>query len=214
MDKVELFIVLASFILTTLNLGYFVYLFTQFRKLKKGQKRLKSAALNIYQAASLKAEELIKRAVSSSLKIKEDLKTGVEEELKKIARAEVEKLELETTDLNKVYDQLVEELEEKVVENLEKTASDNLEDFKTSFKKATLEKQRQLSNQVSSEYKDINKELSEYKRKQIAQIDRLVKEQVAKISQQVLGRAISLTEHQRLIDEAIEKAIEEEMFRV
>lgn len=79
--------------------------------------------------------------------------------------------------------------------------------------KATLKKEEQVEKLVAEDFKQVKEELAEYKAAQIRKIDGLVKEKVSEIAQKVLGQTISLTEHQRLIDEAIEKAVEEGMFR-
>ena len=100
----------------------------------------------------------------------------------------------------------------KVSESIVRETEDNLESFKKNLQEVTLGKEEQIEELVAQDFKQIKKELAEYKADQLKQINSKVSEKVSEIAQKVLGQTISLTEHQRLIDEAIEKAVEEKLF--
>ena len=212
MEKLTLIIVIASLILTALNLGYFVYLFTQFKSLQKKQARFKSAARYLYRHAASQAEELIKKVIRKSDKLNQQLSQDLEDELTKLTRAQAAKLELESDHLDKLYQQLISNLEVQVSESIVRETEDNLESFKKNLQEVTLGKEEQIEELVAQDFKQIKKELVEYKADQLKQINSKVSEKVSEIAQKVLGQTISLTEHQRLIDEAIEKAVEEKLF--
>lgn len=111
--------------------------------------------------------------------------------------------------MNKYLDKLY----RKLAKSFTKETADNLKSFKKDIEKVTLKKEEQVEKLVAEDFKQVKEEIAEYKAAQLKKIDGLVKEKVSEIAQKVLGQTISLTEHQRLIDEAIEKGIEEGMFR-
>lgn len=65
---------------------------------------------------------------------------------------------------------------------------------------------------IANSLQKITKRLDEYQKRRLAEVDDGVRQILLSASREVLGRSISLTEHEQLVREAIERAKKDKLF--
>lgn len=65
---------------------------------------------------------------------------------------------------------------------------------------------------IANSLQKITKQLDEYQKRRLAEVDDGVRQILLSASREVLGRSISLTEHEQLVREAIERAKKDKLF--
>ena len=84
------------------------------------------------------------------------------------------------------------------------------------FQKITQELQQDLQKQIQEFHNTLlpgmQKQLEEYKQSRMKQTEQTITRIVQEVSQDVLNKSISLEEHQKLMNESLEKAKKEGMF--
>ena len=128
-----------------------------------------------------------------------------------------------TEEVNKALQVMIAEIQKKATDEANKFMVEYQAALKqlsstslTGFDKTAHELQDDLKNQIR-EFQDkllpgMEKELAEYKRVRLEQIERIVKGVVQKSAQEILNKAISLDDHQDLIVQTLEKAKKEGVF--
>jgi hypothetical protein len=96
-----------------------------------------------------------------------------------------------------------------VATSLKKELTESVVDMGESLKKETIEAQKAVDLKISEEYKALQKELAEYYAQRVSKIDKEISSIVAGVSSKVMGRAMSLKDHQ----EYVLKVLEEERKR-
>lgn len=102
-------------------------------------------------------------------------------------------------DLRKNLESVFERAVEKSVNSLEKDAGSLKNLYEHTF-------ERVLERGVREELNRAAKEIADYKNEQKAKINERITQVVAQISREVLGKALSLEQHEQLIVEALDEA--------
>jgi F0F1-type ATP synthase membrane subunit b/b' len=132
-----------------------------------------------------KIEEELSKTTMFSRELQSKLHKKAEEEIVELTNVF---LELKNTLVSKSQS-----MTEKLIEKLSKEA------FKIYL---------QVLDPLNLKTKEVEKELENYKRKKMEEIDHKIYQMVQEISKEVLGKAISLSDHEDLVLEALEKAKE------
>lgn len=92
---------------------------------------------------------------------------------------------------------------------VESSSEEQLKDFKEIMKQETYASQKKLEEKIEQDYESTQKELESYKQNEMKKVDESVYKIVYRVSELVLGKGLSLQEHQQIILEALDKAKEE-----
>lgn len=126
--------------------------------------------------ARQRAQKIIERAYSLSDDIKSDVQTSVKEAI------------------GEVSDQVRVEVEGEV------------EDFKATLDREAAVSKESLKSAAAASYDQVRGELEEYKKAKMAEIDTRAQKAVEDFAKSVIGEAIDLKSHQKLVVKALEDA--------
>jgi vacuolar-type H+-ATPase subunit H len=96
--------------------------------------------------------------------------------------------------------------------SLKKVTTDSLTEFQTTMTTLQTDLKKQIHEFHDSLLPEVEKELARYKQARIEQIDKTVLAITQKAAQDILNKAIPLSEHQQLVIDALEKAKKEGVF--
>lgn len=114
--------------------------------------------------------------------------------------------------LDKLFDRLERDLA-KQLEEIDIWGSQinrDLSDFAKKQQESMIEESQVL---VANSFSRIQKQLEEYKKNQLIKIDKQIREIILDSAREVLGRSISFSEHEDLVQQALEKARKDQFFQ-
>ena len=201
--------------------------------IKKGQFNLNAKdeaskkSIDIIDEARQKAVKIIDEANSRALDVvnKANLETDsasdtFNREILRVSSDQIKQFEKATSDFTKLYSQVLQDLKSKHIEvfqdvskDIETSANEEIKNFKDSMDKLTASSQKEVGKKIETEYQALMKEIEDYKKESIGKIDNDIYKILEKISKLVFGKALNLSEHEELVEEALIKANKEGMFK-
>jgi len=97
-------------------------------------------------------------------------------------------------------------------ESLRQIATSSLTDFQTVAKNLEAEMEQQVRTFRETILPGMEKELEEYKKSRMKQTEQTISQIVQTVSQELLNKSLSLTDHQNLLIESLEKAKKKGLF--
>ena len=182
---------------------------------------------DLINEARIKAVRMIDDANNKALDIvnKITLSTDIssekfKENLSRVSSSQIKEFEKATSDFIKVYSQTLRDLRLKNIEifqnvskDIEINASEELKDFKESMEKLTVLSQKEVKKKIDTDYETARGEIESYKKEELSKNDSNIYGLLEKKSKLVLGKALSLSEHEDLIEKSLEKAKKEVGFK-
>lgn len=166
----------------------------------------------VLDAAHARAEKIIERALRKSEEILQDMDTFREEmkkELRPIFKQSAESFVKTVKDESAYFIEactvLIPEIKERYLKGMEQT----LEKFKTDLTKETTDL---LKTKIDAEWQQAQKDIEEYKEKQKQQIEKQIEEKISALVREAFGKSLTVSQHQQLVMNALEKAREEGVF--
>ncbi len=184
---------------------------------KNSQKDPQEESEHIIEKAKRKSEDLLTQSVKEAELIISQTES-FRDDLQKSLREDVA---FQAQQFSQKYQELLPELKE----YYHKGIDEQLQTFKTSLNELTLELSKSLKEQVNQiheilkdqaqkELNVIQEQIQEYKKQKLTAIDQTVKEIVKKASLKILGKAISTSDHEKLIINSLEQAKKEGIFEI
>lgn len=182
---------------------------------------------DILEEARIKAVKMIDDANNQALDIvnKVTLSTDVvsenfKEDLLRISSIQIKEFEKATSNFTSLYSQVLQDLKTKNIEifqniskDIEVNTNEEIKNFKESMQKLTTLSQKEVRKKIDIDYEISKKEIEAYKKEELQKIDSGIYELLEKMSKLVLGKALSLSEHEDLIEKSLEKAKKEGIFK-
>lgn len=228
------FIFLTLLVVSLIFVSFYEFLTKWLRYLQREKERSQET---IKAEAYEKATRILEKAKKESLKLisdsnneaqkilgeahelSDESKKVLEDGLQSISQRQHQALEKTSNDLLAYYKGIVDQQKQSSLDTLSRVSKDmeekileEVDDFGEVLRKETVETQKQVEQKISRKYEDLEKELESYREKQLKKIDERVFELIARVTKLVLGRAISLEEHQSMVLEALEEAKKEGVF--
>jgi hypothetical protein len=173
-------------------------------------------AVKIIDDANSQAQDIISKATISANASSE----AFQQNLAKTATTQIKEFEKATAGFVSVYTQILEDLKSKNVEvfqsvskNIETNASDEIKTFRDSMQKLAISSQTEIMKKINEDYQSLKTEMDKYKKIQWQKTTSEIYIILEKISKLVMGKALSLSEHEDLIIQALEKAKKEGSFQ-
>jgi len=174
-----------------------------------------------------KAAKIIDDANNTAMDIvsKANLSTDIassnfNQEVKRIASLQIKEFEKATSDFMKLYAHVLQDLKSKNIEVFQNISKDievntmgEIKNFKESMEKLTVSSQHLVKKKIDTDYEEVKKEINNYKKGKLKKIDDEIYQLLEKVSKLVLGKALSLSEHEDLIQKSLEKAKKEGAFK-
>lgn len=201
----QAFIVLISIILGSLiAFFYFVYakernIFTKESDVLKEYEKILLHAHNEAIAILKKANRRAEKLVAKGSYIQKEELNAVK---KKLNEQTIHALDLYKKELRVIEAQL------------EKAASEELHIYTDTLHTSLTGAQERIDTQLTNELAKAKEEIANYKQSQKDTFDQLIKDLARKTALDVLGKSISLADHQELIDKAIQQAKDDAIFHV
>jgi hypothetical protein len=176
----------------------------------------RAKAVKIVDEANNQALDIVNRVTISTNVTAENFK----ENLSRVSSAQIKEFEKVTADFAKLYSQILQELKTNNVEvfqNASKEIETNtmveVKNFKESMQQLTISAQKEVQEKINADYTVAKKEIEDYRKEELQKIDSGIYELLEKISKLVIGKTLSLSEHEDLIEKSLEKAKKEGAFR-
>jgi len=173
-------------------------------------------AMRMIDKANNEALDIISKANLSADTASEAFK----QEMSYVSSAQLKDFKKTTSDFIKAYLQVLQDLKIKNIETFQNVSKDiemntiqEIKNFKESMEKLTALSQNEVKKKIDADYVASKKEIEDYKKEELQKIDSGIYELLEKISKLVLGKAISLSEHENLIEKSLEAAKKEGIFR-
>ncbi len=187
-----------------------------FQKNEKILDETRIKAARILDDANSKALDIINKVTLSTDLSSDNFSQG----LLRVSSEQIKEFEKVTSDFTKVYSQTLQDLRSKNIEifqntskDIELNASEELKNFKESMDKLTSQSQGEVEKKIDTDYQSAKGEIENYKKEQLEKIDSDIYELLEKISKTILGKTISLSDHEDLIEKSLEKAKKEIGFK-
>lgn len=216
------YIIGSLLLLLGLALLYFLYKTKEegistlaYTKSKKAIEKANSQANDILTKASEKAKEIL----FETEYVKEDLVKHTEEDLSRIAQTSVQILEGESKEFEKQYKVLFDDIRNtytkkagSILENIEGVADTELDDFRELLRKETVAVQAYISRKTIEEFEGAKRDIATYKEEKLEEVSKNINALILRVAKDVLGEAIPLHEHEKLVTQALERAKKEGVF--
>ena len=202
---------------------FFAYYFLVFihkeKEIEKKEQKIDTNYHEIVDDALSKERKILDDASASSHHIVEDATTRADQI---ITGAEyVSKASKDTVD--QALQKMVLTIEKEAVDtaqnfaksyqaSLQQLSASSLNDFQTVVKQLEIDLQKQSTTFHQTLFEQMKKDLDAYKVLRLQQTDQLITKIIQKASQEIFNKSISLSDHQNLVIESLEKAKKEGVF--
>jgi uncharacterized protein (UPF0333 family) len=222
----QMYLLISAFSLVT-NLVVLVAIFWTYRQNKKVEKILHTQEKEIIEKAHKKAEEIILQAgdkahqiVSQSEILKQELINSIETNFKEVASKDLGLLENKSVEINEFYKNLLDSISTQhlkktgeTLKSIDEIVQKELADFREVLKKETVQSEDIVLKRANEEYVKIKKDIDAYREEKIKEINLAVNQMILKVSEEVLGKALNMNEHQKLITDSLEQALKEGLLK-
>jgi hypothetical protein len=225
------FDMVASILILSLALIAIVFYLVKVTKMLHANSSLKDEAFKknaeLLDTARVKAVKMLDDANNQALDIvnKVTLSTDVasekfKEDLTRISSAQIKECEKATSDFTDFYSQVLKDFKSKNIEAFQNVSKDietntmlEIKDFKESMSKITTLAQKEVKEKINNDYSATKKEIEDYKKEELQKIDSGIYGLLEKTAKEVFGKALSLSQHEDLIEKSLEKAKKEGVFK-
>jgi len=185
---------------------------------KKALQMLEDArkqSMKILEDSLSKAQEIINETKALSDETKRSINTHFDD----ITQGQqVELSDLSATLLNEYKDEIRDQ-KKKNIETLqtishevETEVKNEISEFKDVLHKETINAESQIQNKIKQDYSAIENELKQYKHDKLSSLDEKIYEIITLVSKRIIGKALSLEEHEDFIMKVLEDIKKEGVF--
>jgi len=187
-----------------------------FQKNAQEIEEARTKAVKIIDDANNQALDIVNKVTLSADVASENFK----QDLARVSSAQIKEFEKATSNFTTLYSEILQDLKTKNVEVFQNVSKDievntfeEIKNFKESMEKLTVSSQKEVKKKVDLDYEAFRKEVENYRKEELQKIDSGIYELLEKVSKLVLGKALSLDEHEDLIEKSLEKAKKEGVFK-
>mgnify|MGYP001565047615 CR=1 FL=1 len=220
LEPIVFFALIIDIFILSLSLGAIVIYYTNtLRKLQALNNEKITTQKDLLKKSDLILEEAREKAlkiISDANLFDDSTRKLFDQELKRIGEGQVKTLEKLSYDLLNIYQKELGELKDNnikmvniISKDIENSTVAELKDFKEILKKETFESQKIVEDKIEDAYKIAQKEIEDYKLERIKKVEGQIYEIIQNVSKIVLGKTLSLQEHEQLVIDALEKAKKE-----
>lgn len=221
--------VIAVVIVTLLSVGYDYLLYFRQREkaLQKKENELSANSRELMEHAHhratillAKTTEIAEKMLVQSEFLNGDIQKRLDQTMQSVIEDNKKLLEAQTELFDKSYSEDLTQIRSEylnqvknVVSEIRTSTEQELKDFMNVIMKETLSSQTFIGKKITEEFETAQKEIEAYKAEQFKKIDESIKKAIISISEKVLGKAIPLSQHEKLVLDALEVAKREGMFQ-
>lgn len=192
----------------------YLKLLKEFGDFKEGRKRGLDPQ-SLLTSATLRAQKLLENANSEARDVVKNASIYLKSEEGKIAK-EIQK----AADTNtKIFQEAVDQIKNDSLRQLSVLPQDikllmvsSVDNFRLGLQEELVKAQAQASQTVMNSFKKAQEEIDNYKKEKEKKIDEGALKLIAQLSKRVLGKDISLEEHEKMVVKALEEAKKQGFF--
>lgn len=225
-DTATINIFILIFLIIASTVAYLYYIYQQEKKLEVREKTVLSDYRKIIGQAHERALNILKKASAQSKDFAKDTKITnelIEETsndlMQKFARESVTSLNTITRDFITEYKSSLSEAKSQyhqqvaqTLDEMSKSATQELSIYREKLATQSASQEHQLTQSIQTEFAKAKEEIEAYKKHKMDIVDTSIKELLLKVSEKVLGQTIPLSQHEKLIQHALEQAKQEGLF--
>lgn len=177
-------------------------------------------ALNVLEEAKEKSLEILGTSQDRARKILDSVefinvetKKELDLELKKLSEKQMSSFENLSSDLVNVYKNSLEDQHKVGLEQIEKTSEfvqeelkNQIDGLKNSLQKETAQSEEQIRAMISADYENAKSEIEKYKNEKFSEINIKVYELIPQITKEILGRTLTIDDHQAVVMKILDDA--------
>ena len=205
-------IILLSIVLISLLISYAASI-KRLNKLEKDQDKLYQETKIKQQEAIFAAQNTANQIIDESTDIGHYTKSTLDDAISSIKHHEEEILARESDVFVKAYEKEAEELKNDSIKRFQSVSDDILKYIDKHFQlltesltSQTTRSQEEAATKIKTQYQALEKELSEYKKRQIEKIDTNISQILLNISKMAFGSSLPIEKHEEIAIEALEEA--------
>lgn len=156
---------------------------------------------------------------SEDERIHQAIRQQTEKSFQELVNANLHELTTNSESFLKAYTASIQGLREKhekemgkILQDIQQVTQEEFNQFKEIVSRQTHDSQDSLTKQLKDSFEKTQIEIHEYKRHKLQEVNDSLNVLLLKVAEAVLGKAIPLADHQKLILDALEKAQKEGMF--
>jgi hypothetical protein len=183
---------------------------------KNADLQAREKAIKMIDEANNKALDIISKATLSTDTVSENFK----QEMSHISSVQIKEFKKATSDFTKAYFQVLQDLKvnnieafQNVSKDIEVNTTKEITNFKESMEKLTVLSQDEVKKKIDADYALLKKEIEDYKNQELQKVESGIYELLENVSKIVLGKALSLSEHEELIEKSLKEAQKEGVFK-
>ena len=169
----------------------------------------------------LNSEQKARSILQDTGQISDETKDLITKELFGLLNRQKQEVEKVSNELIDSYKSTIDTEKSRSVKEISKVSTilkdevmSEISQLKDVFQRETIESEKNIKLKAGEEYESIRNELSNYKKERMSQIEQHIYEIVVQTSKEVIGKAMSLDDHEELILESLQRAREENKFKV
>ena len=213
-------ILVLSFALSAVAVSY-VFLLVRFNKSEKDkvflQSKIRDQTADILKDAHEKRLKIIREAMDRSHSILKELesfnvdfKYQFAEDLQAVRKKQEEAVVRKSDEISRLYSEFSTNLERGIEEQFNNMTKDMLsqsslevEEFRKTLEAGRIDIRKELKDRLDVEYKKAQKNIEDYKVDQIKKVDKHVFGILQALTRDVLGKSLSLKDHEDLVQKAL-----------
>ncbi len=222
----QTFILVEAIVIILVGVFYTYYLHHKEKRIKEEMRDIDKKVTSVTEEAHFRAKMIIIHAVQKAQEVlsqteylKNDLTHEARQKVQDMAETYLQSFKSDAGEAGEAYKKTLHDIHTKFLEDekmisqeMQQIQKQEIESFKNTLKGNAVTAGGYLQKKVDTEFEKAKGEIENYKQEKIRQINKSIDELAMKLAREVLGKSISLEDHQKLIVEALEKAKREGLF--
>ena len=216
---INVFFLFFNIVVMVLLLGFLSKIRDQYQRfhLEYGKKMddANHEAAKIIDHTSKKAEKMINDVDIDTHEIKKRIEKNLNSSISTYSKSVIQSID----DINEDYNMFLKQVKEsmkadtqKMVETVLNETRVEIDSFTSTMKEGTVQAQKQFETKLHEEFSKALANIDTYRNDQLSLIERSINRIIIKVTKDVLGEAVSVTDHEKLIFDSLERARKEEIF--
>lgn len=166
----------------------------------------------LLQAANKKAEEIILQAIElkhesvASLQNSQD--TMIQNQTEALKQISEDLFSKQQEEVNKINEENIKILIN-IYKDIEESAKSDFANYKKIVEEQTFQAEKIAEARINQEYQKLESEIAELKRKKLEELNNNINNMLLKISKEVVGKSLDISDHEDLVIKALDKAKKE-----
>ena len=184
-----------------------------YKKTIEEEKNIVEQAQTDYQGIIKAADEKAKEILNQSAQINQTSEKELNDAVAGLAEKEKNEINARSQILLKQYEEQIAQINDNSINNLKNISEDiktsvisHFDELKKLMSEQTFESKKAAEEKIKVEYDELEKELQNYKQKQLQEVDQKIYQIIFNVSKAAIGKGLSMDQHQELILDALERA--------